>query len=520
MATPIRGQTRPLPIKAGLIETKKINADINASIHNRFDVEVIDAQTGKIKQRAHGENVICSQLWTRLFTPATYFNYIHYGTGSGTPAATNTSLFTFLGYGTPATEDDVKSTNMANGYYSYRRKIVLDTSTANGSTLTEVGVAYDISAGSLVTHAMLKDMNGNQISIAKTSTDIINIYATVFLHFTSYDNDHIKFNNFIAEISSGGDIAFYCGNKLFGYLVGVSSNSDYRGAKYYGATHGRSWLTGTQIAATTTYNSSAKTITITGTRMGTADNNIGGISGIILFPDSMKSRPVSPWLYLEVGGNWFEKTAITGEAIGTGDGTTTRFSTDFGFASDATIYVDGVAVTSGITVNNEPLLYTNMGVYFESIVIEDGVAYPATWPAPGSGYMSMSANFSDKYYWYYNPNYAKGILSFYASYCIISVSDDLVTWTDLYNSTSAATVTVPEAYRNYKYWRLTAKSGSDRPGFGTIVAEDLDGKDVVFDTAPASGAVITADYTTKTIAKDANHVFDLSVTIQLGEYTS
>ena len=29
-------------------------------------------------------------------------------------------------------------------------------------------------------HAMLKDMNGNQISIEKTDTDIINIYATVY----------------------------------------------------------------------------------------------------------------------------------------------------------------------------------------------------------------------------------------------------------------------------------------------------------------------------------------------------
>ena len=43
-------------------------------------------------------------------------------------------------------------------------------------------------------------------------------------------------------------------------------------------------------------------------------------------------------------------------------------------------------------------------------------------------------------------------------------------------------------------------------------------KNIHFDTPPAAGAVITADYTTDTIAKDANYVFDLSVTIQLGEY--
>ena len=40
-----------------------------------------------------------------------------------------------------------------------------------------------------------------------------------------------------------------------------------------------------------------------------------------------------------------------------------------------------------------------------------------------------------------------------------------------------------------------------------------------FATPPAAGAVITADYHTPCIAKDENHVFDCSVTIQIGEYT-
>lgn len=508
----IRGRKRRLE------KVPEVKANLNCSIHNRFDIEVIDATTGEVRQRAQAENVICAALWTRQFTPATYFNYIHYGTGSGTPAAADARLFTFLGYGTPLAGDDVAELNSANGYYSYKRKIALDSSTANGSTLTEVGIAYGTSPGNLVTHAMLKDMNGNQISIAKTGTDIVNIYATVFLHFTTYDNGHIEFNNFVAANSST-DIAFYCENKFFSYLVGVNADSTYRGAKYWGATHGRSWLVGTQMAATTAYNSSAKTITVTGTRMGAPDDNIGGISGIILFPYKVQSLPVSPWLYLDVGGSWFEKTAITGEAIGTGDGVTKRFSTDFGFASNATVYVNGTAA-SGVTVGNEPLAYNNMGLYFDSIVVKDGVEYPALWPAPGGGHTSISSDYPDKCYWYYNPHYAKGILSFYAAGCAIDVSEDLSAWVNLYDSTGSATVTVPAEYRNYKYWRLTAKASTDTPGFGTLVAENLDGKDIVFDVPPAAGAIITADYTTKTIAKDANHVFDLTVTIQLGEHVT
>src|SRR5574344_313938 len=134
MDSPIRGRTREL--------TRKVDATVPMNIHNRFDVEVIDSRTGKIRQRAQAENVICSQLWTRLFAPNTYFNYIHYGTGSGTPASADTSLFTFLGYGTPATGDDVSTIDVANGMLSLRRKITLAETTAVGSNLTEVGIGY------------------------------------------------------------------------------------------------------------------------------------------------------------------------------------------------------------------------------------------------------------------------------------------------------------------------------------------------------------------------------------------
>ena len=135
--------------------------------------------------RAQAENIICAQLWTRLFAPDTCFNYIHYGTGSGTPAAADTSLLRFW-----ATERLPQATMSIHrpgtmDMYLFGRKLQLSELTAVGSTLTEVGIGYSTSSSSLVTHAMLKDMNGNQISIAKTSTDIINIYAIRCLSFST-----------------------------------------------------------------------------------------------------------------------------------------------------------------------------------------------------------------------------------------------------------------------------------------------------------------------------------------------
>lgn len=93
----IRGIKRPMPVqKMDSTRVTNVNIPITASIHNRFDIEVVDATTGKIRQQAMAENVICNQLWTRLFTPDKYFAYMHFGTGSGTPDIMDTNLFTFL----------------------------------------------------------------------------------------------------------------------------------------------------------------------------------------------------------------------------------------------------------------------------------------------------------------------------------------------------------------------------------------------------------------------------------------
>ena len=189
-----------MPSKAGIVpEAQHIDAKLNASIHNRFDVEVVDSVTGEVRQRAQAENVICNQLWTRMLSPEAYFNYIHYGSGSGTPAVGDTSLFAFSGYGTPSTADDVWSGDYATGVASLRRKIKLSETTAVGVTIAEVGIGYDTTAETLCTHAMLKDMSGNQISITKTATDIINIYATVFVHadVSTLESHGIYFTNLI-----------------------------------------------------------------------------------------------------------------------------------------------------------------------------------------------------------------------------------------------------------------------------------------------------------------------------------
>lgn len=494
MGQPIRGVARPLPVKAGIIpvtippKIMTLDANFNASIHNRFDVEVIDAQTGKIKQRALAENVICSQLWTRLFAPNAYFNCIHYGTGSGTPASTDTQLFAFLGYGTPASGEDASAYDSANHVYSYRRKIQLSETTAVGSTLTEVGIGYDTSSSSLCTHAMLKDANGNQISIAKTNTDIINVYATVYAHWSSNYDAYIGF-------SSDSSTLKYCvgmGTSMFGSatLIGQSSTVD--------------------MTANVTYTQSSKTIAAKFTRLGASSGNYtdGGFTGICM--DQRMIMLINP--------AWFSPPAIIGEAIGAGNGAIKDFSTDFRDISGLAVYVDGVEAT-GITITSGvPLIATNP---WKNFIFRDANGKLLAINNSGSQ-VTLSGLTTIMENPYYN---VCGVTSLgfvdTSTYkpATVSVSNDMTAWTSI-ASNQRGIISISSSYQNYRYFKIEQGAGSFYQLFQSIGLSIPTNTNIHFAAAPANGAVITADYTPGTIAKDANHVFDLTVTIQLGEYTA
>ena len=539
----IRGRKRQLlkSVRAIEPEVQRIEAKLSCSIHNRFDIEVVDAATGRVKQRAQAENVICNQLWTRLLVPAAFFNYIHYGTGSGTPAATDTSLFAFLGYGAPTTAEDVYTAEVASGYVSLTRKIQLSETQVVGSTLTEVGIGYNSTAATLVTHAMLKDMNGNSISIAKTNTDIINIYATVFVHWNTskYDSGYIEF----LPIATWAVFSDYYGySSLLYWMLGMHSlggsstlfawfsAGNCRRDNFYGT---NTTLPANRVSALTpTYNAAAKTLTLTATRLAVANCNIaGGIGcvqvGYLSLPSSSGAYAIpSGEVLLWVGGSWYSGTSITGEAIATGDGTTTDFETDFAMVSNATIKVNGVAVSSGVTVDEGiPSNLSNMGRNF---ILQ---SYRHLLSGSPWGKSASSCGLEDpgstNYRYgdaaeavYYNPFYSLGIESYEATNtqnnAAVAVSDDGSTWTTL-SSGATGTISVPVAYQYYRYWKVWNLTSGDTRGIGSLKCKRTSTSNIHFATAPVNGNIITADYTTKTIAKDTNHVFDLTVTITLGE---
>ena len=64
-------------------------------LHNRFDIEIIDAKTGEIKQKAFAENVILNNWWSVIESNGIPFGNLAFGSGSGTPSASDTALFNY-----------------------------------------------------------------------------------------------------------------------------------------------------------------------------------------------------------------------------------------------------------------------------------------------------------------------------------------------------------------------------------------------------------------------------------------
>ena len=510
-----------------VINVNKNEKVLAANIHNRFDIEVIDANTGKIKQKAEALNTICDNLWTWIFSEGgRYFRYIQYGTGSGVPSSSDKSLFSFLGYKQAEKVSD--GISRGSGVYTLKRKITLSTTEAVGKTLTEVGIAAGTSS-SLCTHAMLQDMNGNPVSIQKSDTDIINIYATIYIHFnpTGYDNGCINFvtSNLFYYWLSG---RYYSSSNDFQeHVFRVAYMDHYGGLGYDDDMEYRAASNKIRVDLARNFNLETKTLTITASRVeGTSVP--GGIRTISLGSytySNVYGETHEPCMIIQSGGSWFPYSEVIGEAIGTGDGSTKDFGFDFGFVRDAVIYIDGVEVPlEEFTVDYGPFTTNNWIMYMEGILVNSST--------PNSlikNYYSRNVRISKNsgFYAFYNPLYEIGLKSYTTrfSYIKMYASNDLENWYQVgtleSSSNNSTTYTIDEQYQHYKFWKWQNEStGTDDIDYLISVSplDTFTGSKLHFVNPPAKGAVITADYKCDCIAKDENNVFDFSMTIKVGEY--
>ena len=178
-----------------------MNIKGNSVLHNRFDIVVSNAETNEVIQKAQAENIVLDRMYTRLCNFQTYFVNIVFGTGTGTPTASGTTLFNRLGYKSAVDEEIVRSYPTSK----WVRKIRLESSEYNGSTITEVGISEDTT--SVNTHAMITDAEGSPLSITKNSIMVVDIYATVFIEIPNVDSGLFYISNGWRDYLAGGGSA-------------------------------------------------------------------------------------------------------------------------------------------------------------------------------------------------------------------------------------------------------------------------------------------------------------------------
>lgn len=462
---------------------ENITADLR--LHNRFDLE-LRGKDGRLKKRARAYNVILNNYWAVLFSGSAVDYYIAYGSGTGTPDVTDTALFTQEGRKQVSgySYDDAHYTE---GWNSRTCSITLGETEANGVTIREVGLSSYLSG--ITTHALLQDMDGNPISVEKTSEDILTIKSTVFIHW---------------EVGGygGGKIRYVPASHWFGERPSVSSVDVSKGLL------GGNMST-VSVSHTASGDAAQKTWTIGPIHVGPGSLNVNSFRSFMVFAGMVfdMSRTAQ-----SASGPY----QVTGEAIGTGDGVTTDWRTAFEMPLSGTVYVDGAASAGVISPKTRG---AEISIYFEGL---DPQSTDAIHVPRGAVLLAQGNNIKNADSYYYNPFWeaGMGVASIYkgASSQRVYVSNDFVSWIEL-GAGNNGLINVPEQHRLKKYWRVYANF----TGYNTYPlyfnGTSNYGNNVHFDTAPAEGAVITADYTTPFVPKDADHVWDVTVTLRLAAYS-
>lgn len=470
-----------------------LKLEVGSKIHNRFEIEVRDARTGEIKQRGQAENIILNRMYERLCNFNSYFNYIHFGKGEGALDTSRNVLFDELGYKQAVTEEIIKDFPVSR----WVRKIVLNPEEYIGESITEVGISdtYSSSKSSsyINTHALIKDAEGNLLNILKTDTDVVVIYATVFIELQNR-SENIRFDERPA-------------NPLITYLTGGSAPSNKLSiGTFSGDTP---YFVGMEMGTkelTRMTNINERKIIYT-TRLGIDEANNVRISELGLqkvFRCNLTKSNV--W-----DGYRFQQ-----RSIGIGDGSTTIYELLDNKLSDTNIFIDGILTTDFSLDNSDTdLPYIHLSEIVEPNEINSDVF--------GSPYNYVTIAGMETHVFKVNPDKALG------KTLIISGRT---------NSTGDWSMYVYGSYDNVTYKLIGQISTRSSTVFDVKIEEPFEylkfnggwsgnvihliairGKrsSLIFNTPPPEGAVITADYTVPYIPKTEDYVLDVTCEIQFGE---
>ena len=196
-----------------------------------------------------------------------------------------------------------------------------------GTVFTEVGVAFGSTNTNLVTHAAIADAVGNPITLTKTGTQVLTIYATIYiemgaemyggkLKWAGMPNNNVLLNYLTG--SSFPTVQWYVGSMPGDRKAGQPITTAFEGPLgNSGSILTANWVKDASNKKVTTPDPSA----VGGPRIGTAAGN-GHVAEFGL--GSANTSPVFSAV-LPISGVFAGQT-VTGVTVGVGDGEVTKFT--------------------------------------------------------------------------------------------------------------------------------------------------------------------------------------------------
>lgn len=302
----------------------------NLSYHNQYHIQCRNIKTGKLKE-AYAYNTMCYGYFNGVLTM-----YLGLGSGTGEPSYNDSGLFKDLSW--PRREitwekgDYYRDENMTR----HVGKVVLPASPSYVGTITEVDIHSAWLA--VMSHALLKDAEGNPISIEKTDLDELTVTITVYVK----GNDTEQYRYLIAAQNSQ-----YNQNTLPWFFTTNYSYDGYMHLYYLTTKH--TWyapVRSKDYIIWTEHMSSDNNLTALKLRhrLPTTDGNNQYINSIEL--SSYEGR----LLQIPFPNSLVPNYEITGIAIGTGDGSTSNFEPPVPMWVKNTdkIYINGVLKTRDV----------------------------------------------------------------------------------------------------------------------------------------------------------------------------
>jgi len=193
---------------------------------------VVNRPDGTSAETGWFKNLILNQGLDAIGTQGAPLNYCHIGTGTTTPAVTQTALTSF----TAAVANSSNATVTNAGAPTYASAHVIPYTFAQGAVvgnMTEVGVGWSNAGATLFSRALITDANGNPTTLTVTAIDSLTVYYKItFTPSTAVSTGSIVLNgttyNYQASLANAASFAYPTNLLLWsGVMIGVATGSNY-----------------------------------------------------------------------------------------------------------------------------------------------------------------------------------------------------------------------------------------------------------------------------------------------------